>query len=122
MPSTSRRRSTSAATLGRFAACLLLSVGAVACGRDAAEEHEEAPAAAERTALPFTGSVEAVDTVASMVTVRNDDVPGWMSPMSMSYRMDPQTPLRELQPGDRVRATVYTGDFTTLYGVEEVAP
>jgi Cu/Ag efflux protein CusF len=91
-----------------------------ACGGDL-EEHE-APAAGERTALSFTGSVEAVDTVAGMVTVRNDDVPGWMGPMSMSYRVDPPAPLRELQPGDRVRATVYTGDFTTLYGVEVVTP
>ena len=121
MPSASRRRSTSPATLGRLAILLLIPSGYLACGGDAADEHE-APAAGERAALPFTGSVEAVDTVAGTVTVRNDDVPGWMSPMSMSYRVDPPTPLRELRPGDRVRATVYTGDFTTLYGVEVVTP
>ena len=120
MPTPTIRRSTRAARLHRFAVCLLLASGAVACGGDV-EEHE-APAAGERTALAFTGSVEAVDTVAGTVTVRNDDVPGWMSPMSMSYRVDPPAPLRELQPGDRVRATVYTGDFTTLYGVEVVTP
>jgi Cu/Ag efflux protein CusF len=100
----------------RIAVCLLLS-GAFACGGDDGSEQP-----AERAALPFTGAVEAVDTLAGTVTVRNDDVPGWMSPMSMSYRLDPPTPLRDLQPGDRVRATVYTGDFTTLYALEVVTP
>ena len=96
---------------------VLLPIGAAACGGG-----DEAPASGERAALAFTGSVEAVDTVAGTVRVRNDDVPGWMGPMSMSYRLDPPTPLRELEPGDRVRATVYTGDFTTLYEVEVVQP
>jgi Cu/Ag efflux protein CusF len=105
----------------RLAACLLLSIGASACGSEDAE-HVVPEQGAERTALSFTGSVEAVDTLAGTVTVRNDDVPGWMGPMSMSYRIDPPTPLRDLEPGDRVRATVYTGDFTTLYGVEVVTP
>jgi Cu/Ag efflux protein CusF len=106
----------------RVAACLLLSIGAAACGSEDAAEHAVPEQGAERAALSFTGSVEAVDTLAGTVTVRNDDVPGWMSPMSMSYRLDPPTPLRDLQPGDRVRATVYTGDFATLYGVEVVTP
>jgi Cu/Ag efflux protein CusF len=106
----------------RFAACLLLSIGAAACGGEEAAEHAVPEQGAERTALSFTGSVEAVDTLAGTVTVRNDDVPGWMGPMSMSYRVDPPAPLRDLQPGDRVRATVYTGDFATLYGVEVVTP
>jgi len=106
----------------RVAACLLLSIGAAGCGSDDAAEDAVPEQDAERTALAFTGSVEAVDTLAGTVTVRNDDVPGWMGPMSMSYRLDPPTPLRDLQPGDRVRATVYTGDFATLYGVEVVTP
>jgi len=106
----------------RVATCLLLSIGAAACGSGDAEEHAVPEQGVERTALSFTGSVEAVDTLAGTVTVRNDDVPGWMGPMSMSYRLDPPTPLRDLQPGDRVRATVYTGDFATLYGVEVVTP
>jgi Cu/Ag efflux protein CusF len=104
----------------RLALAALFPIGAAACGGGDAEH--EAPASGERAPLTFTGSVEAVDTVAGTVRVRNDDVPGWMGPMSMSYRLDPPTPLRELQPGDRVRATVYTGDFTTLYGVEVVQP
>ena len=109
------------ARVARLAVWLLVPTLAMACGGDDADEQDTEPGA-ERTALPFTGAVEAVDTVAGTVTVRNDEVPGWMGPMSMSYRIDPPDPLRRLQPGDRVRATVYTGDFTTLYGVEVVTP
>ena len=105
----------------RLALCLLLPIGAASCGGGDTAEHE-VPASGERAALDFTGEVVAVDTVASTVTVRNDDVPGWMGPMSMSYQLDPPTPLRQLQPGDRVRATVYTGDFTTLHELEVVTP
>ncbi len=115
------RNSSASRAFPRLALCLLLPIGAATCGGDDAAEGE-APASGERAALPFTGAVEAVDTVAGTVTVRNDDVPGWMGPMSMSYQIDPPTPLRELQPGDRVRATVYTGDFTTLHEVEVVTP
>ncbi|MGE0161314.1 MAG: copper-binding protein [Gemmatimonadales bacterium] len=106
----------SASRFGRLALCVLIAAAASCGGDDAAE------GGAAREPLAFTGSVEAVDTVAGTVTVRNDDVPGWMSPMSMTYRLDPPEPLRSLEPGDQVRATVYTGDFTTLYGVEVVTP
>jgi Cu/Ag efflux protein CusF len=105
------------ATLRRTAALAgsLLVLGLSACGGDE-------PAEAERQSFAFTGSVERVDTVANTVAVMNDDVPGWMGPMSMIYQVDRPEVLRQLQAGDRVRATVYSGDVTTLYSLEEVQP
>jgi hypothetical protein len=54
--------------------------------------------------------------------VLNDDVPGWMSPMAMSYSLNPAGILDSLRAGDRITATVRGGDFSTLYGVERVPP
>jgi Cu/Ag efflux protein CusF len=80
--------------------------------------HEMPAAGAERTPFAFTGTVERVDSTARTVSVRNDDVPGWMGAMSMVYSVDRPEVLDQLAPGVRVRATVYSGDFATLYGLE----
>lgn len=93
-----------------------LLLAALACG--SGESSEEAAPAAERPTFAFSGRVEAVDTVTDKLTVTNDDVPGWMAPMSMSYSVDHPEVLDQLTVGTRVRATVYGGDFGMLYGVE----
>jgi len=105
-----------AETMGRrWVLCLALL--AWACGGGDGAPAEEP----ERAAYQFTGTVQAVDTAAGRVTVFNDEVPGWMAPMSMSYAATPADALTRLQVGNRVRATVYEGDFTTLHDLE-VAP
>jgi len=96
----------------------ILSLVLIAC---ACGGGEDVPAdRAEPASFQFTGLVEAVDTVSGMVTVHNDDVPGWMGPMSMSYRTDPPAQSAGLTAGNRIRATVYEGDFTTLHAVEVI--
>jgi Cu/Ag efflux protein CusF len=88
-----------------------------ACGN----EPEEAPPAQVQE-FEFAGTVQAVDSTRRMVTVQNEDIPGWMSPMAMSYQLNPAGVLDSLQVGDRITATVRSGDFSTLYGVEVVRP
>ncbi|MGC4080790.1 MAG: copper-binding protein [Vicinamibacterales bacterium] len=66
----------------------------------------------------FTGTVESVDTAGKRVSVANDNVPGWMAPMTMSYQVDPPDVLARLKKGDRITATVYDGNFTTLFKVQ----
>ena len=88
----------------------------------AMQEQVESGAVPSATEYAFAGTVEGVSVDARTVTVMNDDVPGWMGPMSMAYSVDRPEALSTLTVGDRIRATVRPGDFSTLYGVEVVPP
>ena len=67
----------------------------------------------------FKGKVEKVDLKTKMVTVNNENVPGWMNSMTMIYRVDKDAVLKDLKPGDQITATVYDGDMQTLYSVKK---
>lgn len=70
----------------------------------------------------FKGKVEKVDPKTKMVTVNNESIPGWMMSMTMSYKVDKEAALKDLKPGDQITATVYDGDFQTLYNVKLAPP
>lgn len=72
----------------------------------------------------FKGKVEKVDAKTKMVSVNNESIPGWMMSMTMSYRLDKPSEglLTSLKPGDQITATVYDGDFQTLYNVKVAPP
>jgi protein SCO1/2 len=70
----------------------------------------------------FKGKVEKVDPKTKMVTVNNENVPGWMNSMTMVYKVDKEAVLKDLKPGDQITATVYDGDFQTLYNVKVAPP
>ena len=74
------------------------------------------PAGAQEFA--FTGTVQGVDARARTIAVLNDEVPGWMGSMTMTYSVDRPAVLETLETGDRITARVYAGDFRTLYEVE----
>src|SRR5687768_17460486 len=75
-----------------------------------------------RRAYAFTGTVERVDASAGTMAARNEEVKGWMAAMTMNYRVDRAAVLASLKPGDRIAATVYENNFSTLYNVRVVAP
>jgi len=79
---------------------------------------EDPPGAPGSTkSFVFRGRVEEVDRNAKRLTVAGDDVPGWMSAMTMTYGVDDAGVIPALKPGDRITATVYDGDFEMLHGV-----
>ena len=69
----------------------------------------------------FKGTVEKVDANAKSITVKNENIPGWMSSMSMSYTVDKPEALKNVKAGDQITAKVYEGDFKVLYDLK-VAP
>ena len=70
----------------------------------------------------FKGKVEKVDPKTKMVTVNNENIPGWMMSMTMVYKVDKEAALKDLKPGDHITATVYDGDFQTLYNIKVTPP
>jgi Cu/Ag efflux protein CusF len=85
-----------------------------------ARGNAEAPASGSRqarTAYTFRGTVAAVEAKAQTVVVNNQNVPGWMPPMTMRYHVSNAAVLRLLKAGDQITAQVYAGEFDMLYRV-----
>jgi Cu/Ag efflux protein CusF len=70
----------------------------------------------------FKGKVEKIDPKTKMVTVNNENIPGWMMSMTMTYRVDKEAALKDLKAGDHITATVYDGDFQMLYNIKVAPP
>lgn len=68
----------------------------------------------------FRGTVQRVDAKTKMLTVDGEAVPGWMSAMTMNYKVDKADVLTKIKAGDQITAKVYDGDFETLYDVQVV--
>jgi Cu/Ag efflux protein CusF len=93
--------------LGRLAAGVMAGVFATALVIHAQGKGEHA----------FRGKVESVDQATKTISVTNENIEGWMPPMTMSYKVDDAV-LAKVKKGDAVTATVHDGDFQHLYGVK----
>jgi Cu/Ag efflux protein CusF len=94
---------------GRPAASKSSSQSAPKSGTQTTEKKEHA----------FRGTVEKVDSSNGLVTVSGENVPGWMGPMTMNYRVDKPAEVT-VKAGDHITAKVYDGDFSTLHEVRVV--
>jgi Cu/Ag efflux protein CusF len=91
-------------------------------------QQPKAPTTGSSTSQPsgkkqfvFRGIVEKVNAAGGTVDVKNDNIPGWMAPMSMTYHVDAPAVLKTLKGGDRITATVYEGVTSKLYRVRVAA-
>ena len=66
--------------------------------------HRTKTPAAKR--YPFTGRVISIDSAAESALIDGDNIPGFMDPMAMQYKIKPASMLRELAPGDSISAEV----------------
>jgi Cu/Ag efflux protein CusF len=73
-----------------------------------------------KTEHAFRGKVEKVDAKAKTVTVAGENVEGWMTAMTMTYKIDKETTLKQVKAGDQITAKVYDGDYQVLHDVKVV--
>lgn len=67
----------------------------------------------------FDGTVVAIRPETSMVRVHNENMPGFMPPMDMDYRLNDKQALSVLQPGDVIHATLLS-DGQSLWQLQNV--
>lgn len=108
----------------RFAPAFLAACLACGCGRQSGtppssgKDSAAAKEAAAKKPHAFRGKIEKIDPAGKMITVDGEDVQGWMSAMTMVYRVDKPEVLSQLAVGDKITATVYDNDFGTLYDIK----
>ena len=56
------------------------------------------------------GVVQAVDTTNRKITVKHEDIPGFMAAMTMPYRVGKSEDLKKVTPGDAIQADVVVGN------------
>lgn len=64
----------------------------------------------DKKSYTFHGKVEAVDDKTKSLKVNGEEVKGWMAAMTMDYKVDDNSVLKKVKPGDNIMATVYDGD------------
>jgi Cu/Ag efflux protein CusF len=66
----------------------------------------------DKKSFMFHGKVVSVDEKAGSLNVDGENTPGWMEAMTMDYKVDDPAVLKKVKPGDRIMATVYSGDYS----------
>ena len=55
---------------------------------------------------PFTGHIISIDVQSESALIDGDNIPGFMDPMAMSYKIKPASMLRQLASGDSISAEI----------------
>lgn len=84
----------------RTISVLLLVVALAACG--AREQPKR---------YPMQGEVKALDANAKTATIAAGQIADWMGPMTMEYKVKPDSEFEKLHVGDRIEATVVVNDL-----------
>ncbi|HVP50473.1 MAG TPA: SCO family protein [Terriglobales bacterium] len=66
------------------------------------------------------GKVLGKNTATNEITVKHDDIPGFMPAMTMSFKIKNQAVVQELQPGDKIAADLVVPSDGSDYWLENV--
>ncbi len=99
--------------VGLVACCL--AFGMVGCSQEPARQSTAAPPAAR---YELKGKIVSVDKSAKQLTVDHQEIPGFMSAMTMAYPVKDERALDALSPGDQITAKVVGGNGS--YWLEEI--
>lgn len=66
------------------------------------------------------GQVMGKNVAANEITVKHDDIPGFMSAMTMPYKVKDPAVVQEVEPGDKIVADVVTTNDGSNYWLEDV--
>ena len=105
------------------AVVLSLAIAVVGCG--GADKPVPSSGKPSGKTYPLVGLVRKVDAEKGEVTLRHEEVPGFMAAMTMPFRVADKAALEDLQVGDKVTATLrVTADDFVLEKLEmtEAAP
>lgn len=69
---------------------------------------------------PMQGEVVAKSAATGEITVNHGDIPGFMSAMTMPYRVKDPAVVQQVQPGDKIAAEVVVGNDRSNYWLEKV--
>ena len=106
--------------MNRMLLILILGLAmASGCGTTApppaAKPPEAESAASSEASYPLNGIVRKVDLEGNHVTIRHDEIPGFMPAMTMPFAVADRDALEALQVGDKVSATLkVSGDHSEL--------
>jgi protein SCO1 len=76
----------------------------VSCALFSSSCHRSPASAAKRYA--FTGRIVTIDLHDQTAVIDGDNIPGFMDPMAMTYRIKPPSMLSQLSPGDSISAVL----------------
>lgn len=87
----------------------LAALAAAACGQQAAPKAENKPAAAqaqEAKRYPLKGKIVAIKAATNALAIDAEDIPGFMTAMTMDYAVHSAQSLNGLNAGDEITADV----------------
>lgn len=73
---------------------------------------------------PFKGKIVSVDAMSKSASIDGADIPGFMSAMTMSYEIHPDSDLQKLHAGDSIQADIVVDNSDSnneKYWLEHVA-
>lgn len=107
-------------TNGRIALALALALAVGACGGSDPEPEPQGPAA-ERYAL--RGEVVSVNRDTGTVTIDHEEIPAFMTAMTMPFNVRDEWVFEAAEPGSRIQATLVVQDLSSwLESVVIISP